>query len=108
QAAPQPEPPRPAPPPPPAAPPVTPRTAEQAPIPVRVVEPAKSAEQLAREMQETQDRETFNSRLLMYSGLLVVLGGLLSIAFLMQTLYMLIALRAMRKAANRSERNMTM
>jgi hypothetical protein len=108
QAAPQPEPPRPAPPPPPAAaPPVAPRAAEQAPVPVRVVEPAKSAEQLAREMAERQERETFNSRLLMYSGLLVAVGVLLSVAFLVQTLYLLFALRAMRKSAHAAERNMT-
>jgi hypothetical protein len=112
QVAPQPEPPRPAPPPPaPAAQQPVPRAIEQAPVPVRVVEPAKSAEQLAREQQqreqEREERETFNNRLLIYSGLLVAIGALLAAAFLVQTLYLLFALRAMRKAANRSERNMT-
>jgi len=112
QTAPPPEPPRPAPPPPPAAPPpVPPRAAEPAPVPVRIVEPAKSAEQLAREREEREaereERATFNNRLLIYSGLLVAVGALLSVAFLLQTLYLLFALRAMRKAAHRAERNMT-
>jgi hypothetical protein len=105
----QPEPPRPAPAPPPAAP--APQAQPQAPVPVRIVEPAKSAEQLAREQQahdqERDEREVFNNRLLMYSGLLVAVGGLLAIAFLVQTLYLLLALRSMRKAANASQRNMT-
>jgi hypothetical protein len=96
QIAPQPEPPRPAPTPPP---------------PAAVVEPAKSAEQLAREQQERdqerEERETFNNRLLMYSGLLVAVGVLLAVAFLVQTLYLLLALRSMRKAANTGQRNMT-
>lgn len=95
-----------------------PRPAEQAPVPVRIVEPAKSAEQQASEQQardqerqlrdqERAERETLNNRLLMYSGLLVAVGGLLAIAFLVQTLYMLLALRSMRKAAKVSQRNMT-
>jgi hypothetical protein len=112
QPAPQPPPPAatPAPPPPaPAAPPAAqPRPAE--PVPVRIVEPPKSAEQLAAEMQERErereERATFNSRLLMYSGLLVVIGLLLAVAFLVQSLYLWLALRAMRKAANAAERNM--
>lgn len=107
QIAPQPEPPRAAPTPPPA-PQAAPRPAE--PVPVRVVEPAKSAEQLAREQQERdrerEERETFNNRLLMYSGLLVAVGVLLSVAFLVQTLYLLLALRGMRKVANAAQRNM--
>jgi hypothetical protein len=116
QVAPQPEPPRPEPPrpepprsaPAPAAPqPVPPRATEQAPVPVRVVEPAKSAEQLAREQQEREERATFNDRLLIYSGLLVGIGALLSVAFLLQTLYLSFALRGMRKAAQRADRNMT-
>jgi hypothetical protein len=102
--------PTPAPPPVPAAQ-AQPRPAEQAPVPVRIVEPAKSAEQQAREQQahdqERAERETFNNRLLMYSGLLVAVGVLLAIAFLVQTLYMLLALRSMRKAAKASQRNMT-
>ena len=101
-----PEPPRVAPTPPPA--PQAARPAE--PVPVRVVEPAKSAEQLAREQQERdrerEERDTFNNRLLMYSGLLVAVGVLLSVAFLVQTLYLLLALRGMRKVANAAERNM--
>jgi hypothetical protein len=114
QAAPQPAPPvaAPTPPPPaPAAPPAAqPRTPEQAPVPVRIVEPPKSAAQLAAEMQERErereERATFNSRLLMYSGLLVVIGLLLAMAFLVQSLYLWLALRAMRKSANAAERNM--
>jgi hypothetical protein len=115
QAAPQPAP-QPAPPPaaapapPPAAPAAPPRPAEQAPVPVRIVEPPKSAAQLAAEMQERErereERATFNSRLLMYSGLLVVIGLLLAVAFLVQSLYLWLALRAMRKSATAAERNM--
>ena len=89
------------------APQAQPRAAEQAPVPVRIVEPAKSAEQQAREQQEREQRETFSNRLLMYSGLLVAVGVLLAIAFLVQTLYLLLALRSMRKAANTGQRNMT-
>ena len=81
------------------------------PVPVRVVEPAKSAEQLAREQQERdqerEERDLFNNRLLMYSGLLVAVGVLLSVAFLVQTLYLLLALRSVRKVANAAQRNMT-
>jgi hypothetical protein len=112
QIAPQPEPPRVAPTPPPAAstPQAVPRATEQAPLPVRVIEPTKSADQLAREQQERdrerEERDTFNNRLLMYSGLLVAVGVLLSVAFLVQTLYLLLALRGMRKVANAAQRNM--
>jgi hypothetical protein len=112
QIAPQPEPPRVAPTPPPAAstPQAVPRATEQTPLPVRVIEPTKSADQLAREQQERdrerEERDTFNNRLLMYSGLLVAVGVLLSVAFLVQTLYLLLALRGMRKVANAAQSNM--
>jgi hypothetical protein len=109
QAAPQPAPPpaaTPAPPPPaPAAPP-----AAQPPVPVRIVEPTKTAAQLAAEVQERErereERATLNSRLLMYSGLLVAIGLLLAVAFLVQSLYLWLALRGMRKSTRAIERNM--
>jgi hypothetical protein len=116
QAAPQPAPPAPAatpaPPPPPVAPPAAqPRAAEQPPVPVRIVEPPKTAAQLAAEAQERErereERATFNSRLLMYSGLLVVIGLLLAVAFLVQSLYLWLALRGVRKSTRAIERNMT-
>ncbi|MBX9845713.1 MAG: hypothetical protein K2Z80_28300 [Xanthobacteraceae bacterium] len=111
QAAPQPAPqpapsaPAPAPAPSPAA---QPRPTE--PVPVRIVEQPKSAEQLAREAQEREqereERATVNSRLLMYSGLLVAIGLLLAVAFLVQSLYLWLALRGVRKSTRAIERNM--
>jgi hypothetical protein len=112
QAAPQPAPqpappPAPAPSPAPAAPPVVqPRATEQTPVPVRVIEQPKSAAQLAAEMQEREDRATFSSRLMMYSGLLVAIGLLLAVAFLVQSLYLWLALRGVRKSTRAIERNM--
>jgi hypothetical protein len=114
QPAPQPAPPvaAPTPPPPaPAAPPAAqPRPAEQAPVPVRIVEQPKSAAQLAAEAQERErereERATFSSRLLMYSGLLVAVGVLLAVAFLVQSLYLWLALRGVRKSTRAIERNM--
>ena len=114
QPAPQPAPPvaAPTPPPPaPVAPPAAqPRPAEQAPVPVRIVEQPKSAAQLAAEAQERErereERATFSSRLLMYSGLLVAIGLLLGVAFLVQSLYLWLALRGVRKSTQAIERNM--
>src|SRR5262245_54470647 len=110
QPAPQPPPPvaAPTPPPPVAAPPAPARPAE--PVPVRIVEQPKSAEQLAREArereEEREERATFSGRLLMYSGLLVAIGLLLGIAFLVQSLYLWLALRGVRKSTRAIERNM--
>jgi hypothetical protein len=106
QPAPQPAPPVAAPAPPPPAPAAPPRAAEQAPVPVRIVEQPKSAAQLAAEMQEREERATFSGRLLMYSGLLVAVGVLLAVAFLMQSLYLWLALRGVRKSTRAIERNM--
>jgi hypothetical protein len=112
QPAPQPAPPVAAPTPPaPAAPPAAQaRPAEQAQVPVRIVEQPKSGAQLAAEAQERErereERATFNSRLLMYSGLLVAIGLLLGIAFLVQSLYLWLALRGVRKSTQAIERNM--
>jgi hypothetical protein len=45
--------------------------------------------------------------LLIYGGLLVAVGFLLFVAFLVQTLYLWLALRSLRRSATLTERNMT-
>ena len=84
-----------------------PRATEQAPVPVRVIEQPKSAAQLAAEQQEREERAAFSTRLLIYTGALVAVGVLLAIAFLVQSLYLWLALRAVRRSVRATERNMT-
>jgi hypothetical protein len=107
QAAPQPEPPREAAPPPPPPPAVEPRASEQAPVPVRIVETARTEAELAAAEKASDDRATLNTRLLIVAGLLVTVGLLLFVAFAVQALYLWLALRAMRRSASLAERNMT-
>jgi hypothetical protein len=80
---------------------------EQNPVPVRIVEQPKSAAQLAAEQQDRDEQAALNDRLLIYAGLLVAVGFFLFIAFLLQALYLWLALRAIRRSAQASERNMT-
>jgi hypothetical protein len=88
--------------------------ASQAPVPVRVVdsplavrvvEGPKSAAQLDAEQQERTDRRAFGDQLLMYGALLVAVIAFLAIAFALQTIYLGVGLRALRRSAQRIDRN---
>jgi hypothetical protein len=91
----------------PAAPSVDPRAADQPPIPVTVVAPAKSEDALAAERSERERRASLETKLLIFAGLLVAVGLFLTVAFALQALYLWLALRAMRRSARLAERNMT-
>ena len=88
--------------------------ASQAPVPVRVVdsplavrvvEGPKSAAQLDAEQQERTDRRAFSDQLLIYAALLVAVIAFLAIAFALQTIYLGVGLRALRRSAQRIDRN---
>jgi hypothetical protein len=91
----------------PAPPPAAARPAEQPPIAVRVVPQPKSEEELAAERQDRAERAALDTKMLMLYGLLIAIGFFLFVAFLLQAFYLGLALRAMRRAARNSERNMT-
>jgi hypothetical protein len=80
---------------------------QAAPVAVRVVETTKTPQQLAAEQQERDERATFNSRLMIYAGLLVAVGFFLFVAFALQSLYLWLALRAIRRSVRATEVNMT-
>jgi uncharacterized membrane protein len=103
----QPEPPKPAPPPPPPRQTAAPATTAQAPVAVKVVETARTPAELAAEQTEREERAALSNRLLLYAGLLVAVGFFLFVAFALQSLYLWLALRAIRRSARAAERNMT-
>jgi hypothetical protein len=71
------------------------------------VETAKSPAELAAAQAERDERTALNNRLLIYAGLLVAVGFFLFVAFALQSLYLWLALRAIRRSVATSERNMT-
>jgi hypothetical protein len=93
-------------PPPPAAPqpPVPVRVVDQ-PLSVRALETPKTGEQLAAEQAERADRRAFGDQLLLYAALVVAVIAFLAIAFALQTFYLGIGLRAMRRSALQIDRN---
>jgi hypothetical protein len=100
----------------PAAPPPSPPPASvpQTPVPVQVVdqplsvkalETPKTEEQLAAEQAERAERRAFGDQLLLYAALVVAVIAFLAIAFALQTFYLGIGLRAMRRSALQIDRN---
>jgi hypothetical protein len=111
----QPEP-QPAPPaqsaPPQAQPPVSVRVVDQpmtvrteGPLPVKVIETPKSDTQFNAEQHERAERSSLYDQLLIYAALLVAVVAFLAIAFAVQTLYLGLGLRSLRRVAQRGERN---
>jgi hypothetical protein len=96
----------PSPPPPPAAPqqPVPVRVVDQ-PLSVKALETPKTEEQLAAEQAERAERRAFGDQLLLYAALVVAVIAFLAIAFALQTFYLGIGLRAMRRSALQIDRN---
>ena len=91
--------------PPAAAPPPVPVQVVDQPLAVRTVEAPKSGDQLAAEQAERQERRTFGDQLLLYAALVVAVIAFLAIAFALQTFYLGIGLRAMRRSALQIDRN---
>jgi len=75
------------------------------PLAVRVVEPPKTEAQFDTERRERDDRAALYDQLLIFAALLVAVGAFLAIAFAMQAFYQSLALRAMRRSAQLTERN---
>jgi hypothetical protein len=84
-----------------------PRPVEQAPVPVKVIEPPKTEAELAAEQKERDERSALTNQFVIYAGLLVAVGFFLVIAFAFQALYLWLALRGVRRSAALAERNMT-
>jgi hypothetical protein len=76
------------------------------PIQVQVVEPPKTEAQFDAEQKERDDRVALTDQLSIYGGLLVALAGFLAVAFAVQAFYLGLTLRAVRRAADMSQRNM--
>jgi hypothetical protein len=96
---------QPQPPPPPAVqPPVPVRVVDQ-PIVVRTLEAPKAEAQIAAEQRERDDRRALADQLLIYAALVVAVIAFLAIAFALQTFYLGIGLRAMRRSAQQIDRN---
>jgi len=75
------------------------------PLAVRVVEAPKTEAQFDAERRERDDRAALYDQLLIFAALLVAVGAFLAIAFAMQAFYQSLALRAMRRSAQLTERN---
>ena len=75
------------------------------PLAVRVVEAPKTEAQFDAERRERDDRAALYDQLLIFAALLVAVGAFLAIAFAMQAYYKSLALRAMRRSAQLTERN---
>jgi hypothetical protein len=96
----------PQPPPPPAQ--AAPAPPEPPPVPVRVVPTPKTEQELAAEREQRERWSALDGRLLMLAGLLAALGLFQVVVFSVQALLVWFALRAMRRSALLTERNMTM
>jgi len=73
---------------------------------VQVIEGPKTEAQYAAEQKERDDRAALTDQLSIYGALLVLIGGFLAIAFGLQTFYLSLTLRAVRRASDITERNM--
>jgi hypothetical protein len=83
--------------------PMTVRT--EGPLPVKVIETPKSDAQFNAEQHERVERSLLYDQLLIYAALLVAVVAFLAIAFAVQTLYLGLGLRSLRRVAQRGERN---
>ncbi len=88
----------------PVAPPLT-SVAPAPPTPVRTLEAPKTEAQFEAERKERAALAVLNDQLLMLAALLVAVGAFLAIAFAVQTLYLGLGLRAMRRSSQLAERN---
>jgi hypothetical protein len=93
---------------PPQLPPAQAAPAPAAPVPVRVVPAPKSEEELAAERALAERWSALDSRLLMLAILLAALGLITAVVFTVQALFVLFALRAVRRSARLAERNATL
>jgi hypothetical protein len=63
-----------------------------------VIESPKTEAQIAAEQSEREERAVLNTRVLMLGALLIAVGFFLFIAFMVQAVYLWLALRAMRRS----------
>lgn len=92
-----------------AQPPVPVRVVEPtlpSPLPVTIVEAPKSGTQLDAEQRDRAERRTLYDQLLVFAALLVAVVAFLAIAFALQTFYLGLGLRAIRRSALHTEHNM--
>jgi hypothetical protein len=75
------------------------------PVQVQVIEPPKTEAQYDAEQKERDDRAALTDQLEVYAALLVAIGGFLAVAFALQAFYVSLTLRAVRRAADVSQRN---
>ena len=76
------------------------------PLQVQVIEGPKTEAQYAAEQKERDDRAALADQLSIYGALLVLIGAFLAIAFGLQTFYLSLTLRAVRRASDITGRNM--
>jgi len=111
QVSPQPEPPPPQPSPPAGPQPVilqgpVPVKVIDTPVQVQVIEAPKTEAQYDAEQKERDDRAALADQLSIYAALLVAVGAFLAAAFAFQTFYLALTLRAIRRSADQTRRNM--
>jgi hypothetical protein len=98
------------PPPPPAQAPApaqpAPRAAEEPPVPVRVVPSPKTEAELAAEQRQREQFSSIETKVTIFAGLVIAIGLLLAAVFAMQALFLWLGLRAMRRSAQLTERNL--
>lgn len=75
------------------------------PLPVKVVDTAKSDAQFQAEQRERDERVALYDQLLIYAALMVAVVAFLAIAFAVQTFYLGLGLRSLRRVAQQGERN---
>lgn len=76
------------------------------PLAVTVVEAPRSGSQLDAEQRDRAERRTLYDQLLVFVALLVAVVAFLAIAFALQTFYLGLGLRAIRRSAQKTEHNM--
>ena len=76
------------------------------PLQVQVIEGPKTEAQYAAEQRERDDRAALTDQLSIYGALLVLIGAFLAVAFGLQTFYLSLTLRAVRRASDITERNL--
>ena len=76
------------------------------PVQVQVIEAPKTEAQYDAEQKERDDRAALTDQLSIYAALLVAIGAFLAAAFAFQAFYLGLTLRAVRRAADQTQRNM--
>jgi hypothetical protein len=90
---------------PPVAQPPVPGRVGDPPLAVRVIEAPKTEAQFDAERRERDDRRALGDQLLIYAALVVAVIAFLAIAFALQTFYLGVGLRALRRSAQKIDRN---